>query len=77
MEDTNKPFISNGTTIYGKRTTLITQEIQAIRDSYTPEGIEKRLMDCARKEWFEAEHAEYWATKELKKQSTGDKKIKV
>jgi hypothetical protein len=63
----NEPFISKGTTIYGKRTTVITAEIQAIRDAFTPEQCERLLMECARKQWFVNEHAEYWKAKEAEK----------
>ena len=62
-----EPFISKGTTIYGKRTTVIQSEIQSIRDGFTPNQIERLLMECARKQWFMDEHAEYWAIKEKEK----------
>jgi len=62
-----KPFISGGTTIYGKRTTEIGKEIQAIRDAFTPAQCERLLMECARKQWFIDEHAEYWGLKEKEK----------
>lgn len=56
----NEPFISKGTTIFGIRTTVIQEEIKAIRDGFTEEQKERLLMDCARQQWFTQQHAEYW-----------------
>lgn len=63
-------FVSRGTTILGKRTEVIRQEIQEIRNGFTPEQIERLLMECARQEWFQTEHAKYWQDRFAEK-STG------